>query len=285
MKPTFLALSLLALCAPMHAAPTLVGWFRSSDVEPAGAEAQPYLWLGGAYFPGKGFRTDAQAKGFMYSGTRWQLFSLDGAGPRVTTNQLMPPDVPVGYNAPLRTPLSAKKFGGKEFVALSIASRNNAAKPLRVPRQQNLNQAIYRSAAAKLLSAKGLKLKRARLTQLMRVDLDGNGTEEVLMTAHSRDNYGRSPGEKAGDYAMTAIRFVETGSGRPKSAPLDLAFSTKNAEFSAPGYSAILACADVDGDGKLEIITSTGYYEGWGIEVWKFDGKSVKRVLTAGWGV
>lgn len=271
MKVTLSLLALAVITAPLHAAPRLVG-----EVLAQGPTDKPNLWLGGAYFPGKGYRTDAQAKGALVPGVRWQLFGLNGAGPSVTTDKGGPSDVPAGYIAPLRQVVS----GDTQMIAISNSGPD--AQP-RLPRAQNLNQETYQRAVAALLRGQGLNVARARLAQLLRVDLNGDGIEEVLMAASSRPDYGHTPQEKRGDYSVLAIRYVDNGVVKAKI--LDASISKKVVAFSAPGYFEVMSCVDIDGDGKMEIIGANGYYEGNGFEVWNFDGHDVKSVINAGWGV
>lgn len=274
MKIALSLLALAAITAPLQAAPAaprLVG-----EVLAQGTVEKPTLWLGGAYFPGKGYRTDAQSKGSLVPGVRWQLFGLNGAGPSVATGKGELSDVPQGYIAPLRQAV----LGDTQMIAISNAGPN--AQP-RLPRAQNLNRKSYQRAVAALLRAQGLNVARAKLTQLLRVDLNGDGTEEVLIVAQSRPDYGHTPQEKRGDYSIIALRYVDNGV--VKTAILDSSISKKDVGFSAPGYFEVMSCVDVDGDGKMEIIGANGYYEGNGFEVWQFDGHNVKSVISNGWGV
>ena len=270
-KFSILILALFCGLAPLQAAPHLLGSARGQ-----GAKQQSQIWLGGGYFPGQGFRTDDAAKAALFPGTRWQLFGLNGPIANVTTGALLPPDMPVGYAAAMRQPLRETED------VFAVSNVGPDAQP-RLPRAQNLNSPLYQKVAAAVLREAGLPLSSARLNQLLRVDLNGDGTEEVLLSASSRPDYGHTSQLKAGDYSLVALRFVD--GGRVKNVPLDLEFSTKNVGFSSPGHAEILACVDVTGDGQMEIVVSNGYYEGWGFEVWQFDGKSLKRVAQAGWGV
>lgn len=256
----------IAVAAPTL--PRLVG-----EVYP---DKKPSVWLGGAYFPGKGYRTDVQSKWALYPGVKWQLFGLNGVGPRVSSDKGERNDVPVGYLAQL----SGEVVGDKPIIAISNASPDDQP---RRPTMQSLNQENYQKVAAGLLRSKGLNIQRAQLTQLMRIDLNGDGVDEVLMAAHSRPDYGRTPQEKKGDYSLLAIRYVDKGVVRAR--VLDYNISTRNLTFSAPSYFEFLTFVDVDGDGPMEIVGANGYYEGNGFEVWKFDGRNTKSVMFAGWGV
>ena len=268
MKIALSLFALAALTAPLQAAPRLVG-----EVYPAGPTGKSQVALGGAFFPGQGWRDDAQSKGALIPGVRWQLFGLNGAGPSVTSDKGQIDDVPQSYYAQLRQNVT----GDKPLIAISNASPN--AQP-RLPRAQNLNQESYQRAVAALLRARGLSVARAKLTQLLRVDLNGDGTDEVLMVATSRPDYGHTAQEKRGDYAIMALRYVDNGV--VKTQVLDASISKKDVTFSAPGYFEVMSCVDVDGDGKMEIVGANGYYEGNGFEVWKFDGHSAKSVIRLG---
>ncbi len=272
MKIALSLLALTAVAAPTLAAPQapprLVG-----EVYP---DKTPNVWLGGAFFPGKGYRTDVQSKWALYPGVRWQLFGLKGTGPQLASDRGEKSDVPAGYIAQLRGDVA----GEKPLIAVSGAS---PADQPRLPQMQNLNQATYQRVAADLLRTKGLQIQRAKLTQLMRVDLNGDGVEEVLMAARSRPDYGRTPQERKGDYSLLAIRYVDKGVVRARI--LDYNISRRDLTFSAPGYFEVMACVDIDGDGAMEIVGANGYYEGDGFEAWKFDGKATKSVMFAGWGV
>ena len=273
---SFLALAGGLLLAPTFStaaptAPRLVGAVYAGST--------PTLFLGGAYFPGKGFRTDVQSKWALYPGVRWQIFGLEGAGPQLASDRGEKNDVPVGYIAQLR---GAVPGGGPMKQMLAVSNASPADQP-RLPKMQNLEQEIYQRVAADLLRSKGLKIERARLTQLMRIDLDGDGNEEVLMAASSRPDYGRTPEEIKGDYSLLAIRYLDRGVVRARI--LDSNISNRNLIFSAPGYFEVMSCVDIDGDGKMEIVGANGYYEGNGFDVWKFDGRGIERVISAGWGV
>lgn len=268
MKIALSLLALAAMAAPTLAAPRLVG-----EVYP---DRKPTLWLGGAYFPGKGYRTDVQSKWALYPGVKWQLFGLNGAGPQLSSERGEKNDVPVGYIAQLRGDVA----GQTTMIAVSNASPDDQP---RRPQMQSLSQETYQRVAAGLLRSKGLNIQRAKLTQLMRIDLNGDGIEEVLMAARSRPEYGRTPQEKKGDYSLLAIRYLDRGVVRARI--LDYNISSRSLTFSAPGYHEVMACVDIDGDGPMEIVGANGYYEGNGFEVWKFDGKTTKSVMFAGWGV
>ncbi len=46
----------------------------------------------------------------------------------------------------------------------------------------------------------------------------------------------------------------------------------------------LVAVADLDGDGWLEVVVGTRYYEGSGVAVYAWDGDAIDDVLVAGCG-
>ena len=59
----------------------------------------------------------------------------------------------------------------------------------------------------------------------------------------------------------------------------------KDETFNAPQIHELAAAHDINGDGKMEIVTRDRYYEGDGTTVYSWDGKNVEQVLSAGCGV
>ena len=62
-------------------------------------------------------------------------------------------------------------------------------------------QVVYRQAAAAILRAHGIAQPHVQLTQVLRVDLDGDGAPEVLVTATYYQD-GIAPHAAAGNYSL-----------------------------------------------------------------------------------
>lgn len=153
---------------------------------------------------------------------------------------------------------------------------------LRPVQQTDLTQQTYLGAAREILRAKGLPKATPRLTQVLRFDLEGDGTEEVLLSATTgREGYPR-PDIVVNDYSFIALRRVVNGKVRT-----DLLvgeFYARPAEFAAPNAFRVQALLDLNGDNRLEIVTGWEYYEGAGSIVFELrDGKPVEA-FAAGMG-
>jgi len=154
----------------------------------------------------------------------------------------------------------------------------------RAAKTVDLNTAIYVKAASDALRTKGIINKAPKIRQAFRVDLEGDGQEEVLLTATSYDGNAQPRAEK-GDYSFVLLRKIVGGKVRNIIVTGD--FVTKNIEFGVPSKYELSSIADLNGDGKLEIVIYGAYYEGNWIEA--FEMKANKpadiKVLNASCGV
>jgi hypothetical protein len=122
------------------------------------------------------------------------------------------------------------------------------------------------------------------LTQLYRVDLEGDGKDEVILTATKYSGESGASAKK-GDYSFTLIRKIIAG--KVKNIMLDGDFINKNIDFGAPSTFWMSAVIDLNGDGKMELVQNASYYEGSGSAVYQLvNGAPVEiKILGAGCGV
>jgi hypothetical protein len=164
---------------------------------------------------------------------------------------------------------------------LAVGGRWNAL--LRAPRLAGTDRQVYREAVAEVLKKKGLQNPRIKITQVIRIDLDGDGVEEVLITA---DTYGKQLYrhlQKKGSYSLVLLRKLIQGKVHNLVIEEDHFPSTR--EYAVPYRFWVAGVLDVDGDGVMEIILHGMYYEGGGASVYRVEGDKIIKVLTAGWGV
>lgn len=122
----------------------------------------------------------------------------------------------------------------------------------------------YATHAQTLLANRGLNVASPVIKQLFRVDLEGDGINEVIVVAESLTN-GYLP--VAGDYSIAFLRKVVQGD--VQTAILGVSIVTDpNTQFPL-GYS-IGAVADLNGDGKMEIVLDTAAFEGLAVAVWEY---------------
>jgi hypothetical protein len=146
------------------------------------------------------------------------------------------------------------------------------------------SDATYLAVVRTVLRGQGFVRSKPIIEQAYRVDLDGDGTDEVVLTASS---FGpnMTPSAKAGDYSFVLLRKIVNG--RVRNLLVGKEFIRKNIEFGAPGRFDIAGILDLNGDGKMEIVMGDAYYEGAGASVYEVTktGFAAVKLLQAGCGV
>lgn len=206
---------------------------------------------------------------------KYSLFGIKGKTGAMTAT-IEAPDVPCDEFYFAQSPLE-----GQKGIAFGSGLTWNPVP--RTPRAVNLNDKTYLGIVSQILRAKGLTKSRAVIEQAVKIDLDGDGTDEVVLTA---SNYGGkiAPGAKAGDYSFVLVRKIVGGKARNIMVAEE--YIKKNVEFGAPSRFEISAIADLNGDGKMEIVQYGEYYEGSGAGAYEITDKAVEiKALETGCGV
>lgn len=154
----------------------------------------------------------------------------------------------------------------------------------RIPGEIRVGSTSYKSIVAGYLKSKGILKPVVNIKQAYRIDLEGDGTDEVLITA-TRYKDGLSSHASVGDYSVILLRKIV---GK-KVVTYELAgeYVKKKVEFGAPMEFEISAIADLNGDGKMEIVTYGAYYEGEAAGAYELiNGKPVEiKEFSIGCGV
>lgn len=122
----------------------------------------------------------------------------------------------------------------------------------------------YSAFAGTLLANRGLVVAKPVIKQLFRTDLEGDGINEVLVVAESFTQ-GFIP--VAGDYSIAFLRKVVQGEAQTAVLGDSIVINPEGAWLL--GYT-IGAVADLNGDGKMEIVLDTADLEGFGIAIWEY---------------
>jgi FG-GAP repeat len=153
-------------------------------------------------------------------------------------------------------------------------------------------QQVYVDAARHFLKTKGIDEPKVKIESILRVDLDGDGEEEVLISAtnYFEKDDGAPMRSPAGSYSMVLLRRqiagkVETqlveGEFYPKAYPKA---AQEEGRFDAPNAYKVIAVLDLDGDGKMEIVVGSHYYEGEETTIYRCDPKKCDALLSVGCG-
>jgi hypothetical protein len=231
--------------------------------------------LFGATRDGKWIKADETAKA-LPDETTYRIYGLTESLGEVKGGKAKSEDVPCEET--LSVALSRKPEKG----VIAIAAAWNALP--RKPRVMDTTQQVYIDAVRDFLKTKGVEQPKVKIDSILRVDLDGDGEDEVLISATnylSKDESVpmRSP---AGSYSMVLLRRVVAG--KVQTQLIEGEFYPKATGYNAPNAYKVIATLDLDGDGKLEVIVASSYYEGEATTIYRCEPKEVEAVLSVSCG-
>jgi hypothetical protein len=154
-------------------------------------------------------------------------------------------------------------------------------RPVRI---QDTTQAIYRDIVRDFLVGRGFPDPKVKITQILRADLDGDGEDEVLLSATNYEAEANSAptSAQAGNYSFVLLRQSRAGKVATKLVAGD--FYEKADTSNTPYVYRISAILDLDGDGKMELVLSSVYYEGGTTTVYRYSPASIKKLVSISCG-
>ena len=270
-KSTLAALVALACCWSYSAA------VLAQSVHPI-VDTEEGCLIGGLS-GGKWLDADA-VKTMLKGGERYRLYTLTK-----TVGDLVG-EKPESMGEPC-TETQHVKFTVQTEPGVAVGGDWNALP--RAARMMSTTDPVYRRLVAGILRRHGFIRPQINITQVMRVDLDGDGSEEVLLSA-TRLAGGLGGADRGmawraapGDYSFVLLRKIV--GGRVRDIPLvEEYFPRKNSEPWTPNQHRVAAILDLNGDGRMEVILHGAYYEGSWSTVFRLDGDKVENVFGCGCG-
>jgi hypothetical protein len=254
----------------------------AADLHPIVEVQSGYLF--GATTDGKWIKAEEAAKALLGE-TTYQVYGLTQSLGQAKGGKPKPSEDDVCSDV-LTVSLSPKPEKGM----IALAAPWNALP--RKPQASDTTQQVYSDAVRDFLKTKGIEQPKVKIENILRVDLDGDGGDEVLVSAtnyFSKDDRVpmRSP---AGSYSMVLLRRVVAGKVEtqlvegefyPKAYPRA---AQDEGRFDAPNAYKVIATLDLDGDGKLEVVVSSNYYEGEAITIYRCELKKIEALLSVACG-
>jgi hypothetical protein len=136
----------------------------------------------------------------------------------------------------------------------------------------------YSAFASELLAERGLDVPEPTLKQILQVDLEGDGVNEVLVVA---EDVTEGLFAQDGDYSIAFMR--QTVAGDVRTSILGESVIVTATDPFVVSYS-IGALADLNGDAVMEILLTGAYYEGIGIEAWESTPEGPVMRISSGCG-
>jgi len=143
--------------------------------------------------------------------------------------------------------------------------------------------AEYVQATSELLEGRAARVPVINLTQVIRTDLEGDGVDEVIISASTIPDDLIST--QVGDYSIVFLRKVIEGEIHTailgESIVNDLDDMLQNLVVFE-----VAAVADLNGDGKMEIVVNGTVWEGAFLQAWEYvnDDLGPVDVLSCGCG-
>ena len=243
----------------------------------SGADLHPIIETGTGYFfgaseNGKWIKADQAAKS-VANNTTYQVYSLTKEVGQITTAKPASVDQPCPDT--LMVSLSSKPKDG----VIGLAAPWDA-----LPRKvliADTTQSVYVDAVRDFLKSHGIADPKVRITRILRIDLEGDREDEVLINATNYFTQGEDAPIQAprrGSYSIVMLRRVTAGKLQTQLVAGEI-YSQADAS-NAPNIYKIAAVLDLNGDGKLEVIVHSFYYEGGETTIYRCEPDKIEAALS-----
>jgi len=213
-------------------------------------------------------------------GETYSILRLEGRAGSSTGGQAQPPseicDTPfVDLDPPIPDPGTASSIR-------PIGVHGVATPQPRPVTLLDTDAAVYRDAAREQLVELGIPADDVRVAQVVRADLSGDGTDEVVLVAeHVSDPESLIAGP--GDYSVVLLRQVVDGDVRTTVVTEHRADPDQTGPYLL--VWRVAAVGDLNGDGTMEVAVQGRYYEGASVSAYELSPAGIlTEVFGAGCG-
>jgi hypothetical protein len=248
---------------------------------PSPRAASSYALFTGSYLVGgldRGKWLSAQdMRPLLPTSTKCKLYSLTGAAGEADA---MPEKPGSAFGNPVTLKGGPKKTDG--LLGLSATAPWNVQPRIATAVAVAVDHPVYVAVVRDFLQAHGMAGAKVILTQVLKIDLGGDGVEETLISASSADA-GTGHTEKAGNYSVVLLR--RNNGGVVTTHVITGAWFPRDASAPYAEKFRITGLLDLDSDGTLEIIVRAGFHEGESTRVYRTSKGDVFWLLEGDLGV
>lgn len=144
--------------------------------------------------------------------------------------------------------------------------------------EQMEDDGTYSAFAGELLAERGLDVPNPVMKQILHVDLEGDGVNEVLVVA---EDVAEGLIAQDGDYSIAFVRRSVSGDVQTDILGESVIVTADNPVVNSYSVGAV---ADLNGDATMEIVLTAAYYEGIFVEVWEYGAEGPVPRISAGCG-
>lgn len=163
------------------------------------------------------------------------------------------------------------------YVTPAVAIAGNWNVTPRLPVELSPHIQVYKDVVADLLLQQGIEEPQVQLSEVLQIDLEGDGINEVLITAnHILD--GVFPPVEAGDYSLVMLRKIVAGD--VISLPLVVEVYPQAEELAYPYVHTVVGVLDLNDDGSLEVVVHGARWEGMRMLIFEIEGGDIHIVLS-----
>ncbi len=184
------------------------------------------------------------------------------------------------YEPPLRTVEMTPPFAGSYGEVTQVAVQTDGDVVPYPVELLGASSPTYIDATRSLMRGSGIADATVYLAQVIRTDLEGDGVDEVIVSARADPLQGYM-GE-AGAYSIIYVRKVIEG--EVATSILENSFIADGEDPSYVDAFAVAAVADLNLDGTMEIVIDGSYWEGSFVLVYQWQGADLGFVNVMGCG-
>jgi hypothetical protein len=138
------------------------------------------------------------------------------------------------------------------------------------------SEQFYQQALTAWLKAEGVSAPEVGSIHVYSVDIDGDSTDEVFISANHLDDFHTT---KIGDYSIVLMRQVVGNEAITKLVAGDV-YRSQEPERTLPRTYSLTNFIDLNQDGRLEVVVETQNLRVFGARVFQIDGEDVIQTLS-----